>query len=698
MIRIIPGFIAMMLLLVVLKSGAQSLKEIDSLRAKLSGIKNDSVKLETLNRLSSVLLYNYITDGMDTVLGQALKLAVKTNNQQARAETLKNMAVMAIYRDEYDSSMRYSREALAIFQSANNEKGILQCLNNIGTAYLKTGEADSSISYYNKAIIAAKKFKSEDKISLLAKTLAGLGGAYNFQGNYIKAQENYIKAINYAERGYDSMALASITNNIAVLYKLTGDFKNALIYFNRTLQIYQDINHTKGSISTYNNLASLYLSKGKTDSSFYFLSKSEAIALREGSKYDIATVYSLKANAYQNSGMYTLGVQYYKKAAELAKQTNNLRLLSGSLANIGLGYLFISDTSHSIDDYRMAIKYLEQAYVIAKKTGNKDYERNDLENLAEAYSLVKDYKKAYEYRIALSDLNDSIFNAEKSKELQKLQVSFETERKEKQIIILNKDKEIHSKELAWQKLVRNGFIIGFAVVFIFAGVFFKQRNKIRKEKIRSENLLLNILPSEVAEELKVKGSADAKQFDEVTVMFTDFKNFTQISESLSPSALVAEIHTCFKAFDDIITKHNIEKIKTIGDSYMCAGGLPVTNKTNANDVVKAALEIADFMKSRNGSLTDGVGINSFEIRVGIHTGPVVAGIVGVKKFAYDIWGDTVNIASRMESSGEAGKINISGSTYNLVKDKFECKHRGKISAKNKGEIDMYFVLRSIADA
>ncbi len=688
----------MMLLLVVLKSGAQSLKEIDSLRAKLSGIKNDSVKLETLNRLSSVLLYNYITDGMDTVLGQALKLAVKTNNQQARAETLKNMAVMAIYRDEYDSSMRYSREALAIFQSANNEKGILQCLNNIGTAYLKTGEADSSISYYNKAIIAAKKFKSEDKISLLAKTLAGLGGAYNFQGNYIKAQENYIKAINYAERGYDSMALASITNNIAVLYKLTGDFKNALIYFNRTLQIYQDINHTKGSISTYNNLASLYLSKGKTDSSFYFLSKSEAIALREGSKYDIATVYSLKANAYQNSGMYTLGVQYYKKAAELAKQTNNLRLLSGSLANIGLGYLFISDTSHSIDDYRMAIKYLEQAYVIAKKTGNKDYERNDLENLAEAYSLVKDYKKAYEYRIALSDLNDSIFNAEKSKELQKLQVSFETERKEKQIIILNKDKEIHSKELAWQKLVRNGFIIGFAVVFIFAGVFFKQRNKIRKEKIRSENLLLNILPSEVAEELKVKGSADAKQFDEVTVMFTDFKNFTQISESLSPSALVAEIHTCFKAFDDIITKHNIEKIKTIGDSYMCAGGLPVTNKTNANDVVKAALEIADFMKSRNGSLTDGVGINSFEIRVGIHTGPVVAGIVGVKKFAYDIWGDTVNIASRMESSGEAGKINISGSTYNLVKDKFECKHRGKISAKNKGEIDMYFVLRSIADA
>jgi adenylate cyclase len=219
--------------------------------------------------------------------------------------------------------------------------------------------------------------------------------------------------------------------------------------------------------------------------------------------------------------------------------------------------------------------------------------------------------------------------------------------------------------------------------------------ELRTEKKKSDDLLLNILPLEVAEELKQKGSAKAKQFDQVTVMFTDFKGFTQISEKLSPSELVTEIHTCFKAFDNIITKYNIEKIKTIGDAYMCAGGLPVTNTTNAIDVVIAAMEIQQFMqehlqqrKNENKEL--------FEIRIGIHTGPVVAGIVGVKKFAYDIWGDTVNIASRMESSGEAGKVNISGSTYELVKGNpmaigFNCIHRGKILAKNKGEIDMYFV-------
>lgn len=222
-------------------------------------------------------------------------------------------------------------------------------------------------------------------------------------------------------------------------------------------------------------------------------------------------------------------------------------------------------------------------------------------------------------------------------------------------------------------------------------------SELRIEKQKSDNLLLNILPSEVAEELKQKGKADAKQFDQITVMFTDFKGFTQISEKLSPAELVAEIDHCFKAFDDIIGRYNIEKIKTIGDSYMCAGGLPVPNSTHAGDVVKASRDILEFISTQNAERKKN-GKEPFEIRIGIHSGPAVAGIVGVKKFAYDIWGDTVNIASRMESSGEAGKINISGTTYDLIKDKFTCTHRGKIQAKNKGEIDMYFVEMPLASS
>lgn len=222
----------------------------------------------------------------------------------------------------------------------------------------------------------------------------------------------------------------------------------------------------------------------------------------------------------------------------------------------------------------------------------------------------------------------------------------------------------------------------FTMVYYFVG---------RKAfyEAQSESLLLNILPEETASELKTKGSAEARYFDSVTVMFTDFKNFTQASEKLAPAELVQEIHYCYSEFDRIITQHKLEKIKTIGDSYMCAGGLPVPNKTHAADTVKAAREICDFMKTVR-QIREAEGKPFFEIRIGCHTGPVVAGIVGIKKFAYDIWGDTVNVASRMESGSEAGKVNISGATYELVKDEFRCEYRGKIQAKNKGEIDMYF--------
>ena len=249
------------------------------------------------------------------------------------------------------------------------------------------------------------------------------------------------------------------------------------------------------------------------------------------------------------------------------------------------------------------------------------------------------------------------------------------------------------------------FLIILSSIWVYINLrlrYLKERQKVLETTVKvrttelemqkrlSDELLMNILPEEVAEELKQTGKSEAKQFDKVTVIFTDFKDFTLISQKLTPSELVEEIHTYYKVFDQIVGKYNIEKIKTIGDSYMCAGGLPVANTTNAYDTVCAAIEIRDFMiNERNKRIAEGRPF--FEIRIGCNSGPVVAGIVGVKKYAYDIWGDTVNLAARMEQNSEAGKINISGSTYNQIKDKFKCTYRGKIEAKNKGLIDMYFV-------
>jgi adenylate cyclase len=210
------------------------------------------------------------------------------------------------------------------------------------------------------------------------------------------------------------------------------------------------------------------------------------------------------------------------------------------------------------------------------------------------------------------------------------------------------------------------------------------------EKDKTENLLANVLPRNTASEIMETGKATKMKYNFVTVLFSDIQGFTKIAEETNPEVLIDELDKFFFHFDSVVEKYGIEKIKTIGDAYMCAGGIPEKNRTNPVEVILAALEMQDYMgKLKETSIV--AGMKFWDIRIGIHTGTVIAGVVGQKKLSYDIWGDTVNTASRMESSGEAGKINISGTTYEFVKDFFVCEYRGKMPVKYKGEIDMYFV-------
>jgi histidine kinase len=216
----------------------------------------------------------------------------------------------------------------------------------------------------------------------------------------------------------------------------------------------------------------------------------------------------------------------------------------------------------------------------------------------------------------------------------------------------------------------------------------ERTNELYLEKKKSDDLLLNILPEDIANELKQTGRTIPRSYDIATVMFTDFANFTNRSEQLAPEVLVTMIDNCFRKFDEIIAKFNLEKIKTIGDAYLCVSGLPDASDHNAANIVNAAIEIIAAMESLRKNADEH---EYFDIRIGIHTGPLVAGVVGAKKFAYDIWGDTVNTAARMEQNSEPNRINISQSTYDLVKEDFACTFRGKKAAKNKGMIEMYFV-------
>ncbi len=215
----------------------------------------------------------------------------------------------------------------------------------------------------------------------------------------------------------------------------------------------------------------------------------------------------------------------------------------------------------------------------------------------------------------------------------------------------------------------------------------RAQNKVKELLERSEKLLLNILPPSVAEELKAQGSAKMRSYEQVSILFTDFKGFSEIAAQMPPDQLMEELNDCFSAFDEIIARHNLYKIKTIGDAYMCAGGIPEANTHNALDAVRAGLEMQAFMKKR---FQEKQG-NYWQCRLGINTGEIRAGVIGSSRFAYDIWGNAVNIASRMESSGEVYKVNISENTYQLVKDHFNCSYRGEIEAKNGLKLKMYFV-------
>jgi PAS domain S-box-containing protein len=209
---------------------------------------------------------------------------------------------------------------------------------------------------------------------------------------------------------------------------------------------------------------------------------------------------------------------------------------------------------------------------------------------------------------------------------------------------------------------------------------------ILNEKKKSDELLLNILPKQVADELKINGKARAKRYEDVTILFTDFQDFTLLAASISPVKLVKELNEIFSSFDDIMEAFQIEKIETIGDAYFAACGVPARNKDHATTCIEAARQMLKYLEQRNKTSPI-----QWNMRVGIHSGPVVAGVVGKKKYNYDLFGDTVNTASRMETNGEVGKINISETTYELVKAKYNCYPRGQINAKGKGKLNMYFV-------
>ncbi len=615
--------------------------ETDSLKLLLKTNLADTTRVKFLNALSK----NYVNDNPDTavtVAASAKVLADKIGFKSGLALSLKNMGIGYYLQGKYVEAVNSWNEAIVVYESIGDKVGVANMLSNEGAVFFNQGDDAKSLELHLKSLKIAEE--ANDTLRILT-SLTNIGAVYlNKPATYKKALDFFLRAYDLATAIDDQYLIGTSTANLGEIYYKMGDDSTALVYLKISRKAYDD---TEDLPYTLNYIGRVYTRQ---------------------KKYDEA-------------------LKTHQEAYDHARKLDTRLDMTQSLVGLAQTYLVKNDLDASIAAFKNA---LEIGIPLNANMEIKDA----YQGLSYAYAQQKDFANAFKYQDLLLTIKDTIYNINTDKKLGTLQFTFDLEKKESQISLLTKDKEIQEQELKRQKLVRNGFVGGFTIVLLFAGIFFRQRNRISKEKKRSDELLLNILPEETAEELKATGTAKAKSFDSVSVLFTDFKNFTQASEKLSAEELVQEINYCYSEFDRIITKYGIEKIKTIGDAYMCAGGLPVANNTHPVDVVNAGLEMVLFIE-KNKQEREAKGQPFFELRLGIHTGPVVAGIVGIKKFAYDIWGDTVNTASRMESSGEIGRVNISGTTHELVKNKFTCVHRGKVKAKNKGEIDMFFVEKAI---
>ncbi len=611
----------------------------------------------------------------------------------AKEDTVRVNTLLQLSKYYLDSStedaIRYSMQALELAQKLRYHPGRALALKNIGVAYYFQGNTPAALDYYGQSLHI---YDSIGDLESKARIINNIGLTYYVNGSDDKALDNFFKSLDITEKIGDKAGIATAYSQIANVYlNKRATTNKALGFFLKALLISEGIgdNTIIGAVSF--NLGEIYIGLNKNDSALYYYNES---VRAYSNTINIPVPLRGIGLVYAKKGDFTNAIRYNLESYQMAKKFDSKLAIAQALVALG-------DIYSKKGDYPSALSSYEEADSVARIIPAYKELDSSYAGRATTYSRMGDYNNAYKYQKLFSALTDTINNQTLADKLTALQGNFEIQTRQNQINLLTKDKDLQELELRSQK-IQKAFISGALIlIFFIAFVIYRNyRSKVKtniildKQKAEIEGLLLNILPAEVATELQMTGSATPRYYDQVSVLFTDFKGFTLIADALSPQEVVSELNACFIAFDEIIERHNLEKIKTIGDSYMCAGGIPTENDSHPVSIVRAGLEIRDWMKKWNEGRKE-LNLPDWELRIGIHVGPVVAGVVGRKKYAYDIWGSTVNIASRIESSGHPGMVNISEATYNLVKDRYTCFYRGKISAKSIGEIDMYFVEKEV---
>ncbi|WP_430896630.1 MULTISPECIES: adenylate/guanylate cyclase domain-containing protein [unclassified Paraflavitalea] len=615
--------------------------------------------------------------------------SLKTAINAMAPDTNKVMALLQLSKEylniEPKDAIPFAAQARDLSSSLSFSKGAALAYKYIGIAYYQQSQYIEALENWRQSL---SYYESLKDLTGIANIQSNIGAIYQNQGNESKALEYLFNSLRNAEQAGDEFRIASALINIGSVYQhKAATYDKAVQYYQRALPMSEKLEDNDQIGTIAGNIGEIFLERGRTDSALYYLKRAEKAF---ENTVDIASVLINIGRVYENIKNYSIALQYYQEANNAAVKLDSKLYETRAQKSLGAVYFATNNQKQALVAYHQAEKLANSI--------SSSFELKDIyKGLANTYARQKSFEQAYKYQNLLLDIKDTIYNKELDIKLSNYEFNFEIEKKQSQIDLLEKDRVLKELDIRRQKFAKYAFMAGIGLVLIITVIIYRNyRNKVKvnilldSQKAQIETLLLNILPGEVAKELQQEGHATPRFYEKVSVLFTDFKGFTTIADSLSPQQVVAELNDFFFAFDEITERHGIEKIKTIGDSYMCAGGIPVSSEDHPIRIVRAALEIQKCMIEKNRQRV-AKGLDAWEMRIGVHVGPIVAGVVGKNKYAYDIWGTTVNIASRMESNGAPGQVNISESTYELVKHEFICTYRGKISAKNIGEIDMYFV-------
>lgn len=570
-------------------------------------------------------------------------------------------------------------DSLAIIYSENKVSGeeALRLLNKL--AFNERNDQELRLKYCDELIQLSTILENYE---YLYKGYFQKGNSHNYIGDSQSAIEAFFQCAEIAIENNDLKREGTAYMTIADVYSNLSNFENANIYYDKSIKILRIENDSILLASVLLNAGDAYFKNKKYSAALINFEESGQIF--EAIDYSIGIAYN-KGNigmVYAEIGKDQLAESNINEAISVLEETKNY-------APIITYLLYMSDIYVRKKNINKAILYANSGYQLAEKYALKKGIRDANLKLAELYKSNGSFEASYFHLTKYYAFRDSIINIETIENIADLRTNYEVSQKQIEVDLL--DEKRQKQRIAIISIITALILITILTIGLFRRNLFikKTRSIIQKERDLSNKLLRNILPKETAKELIKNGKVKPQKINHASVLFTDFKGFTKLSENLSPEQLVESVNFYYSKFDEIVEKYGLEKIKTIGDAYMVAGGLPFPTQDHALKIVEAAFEISRFVEE--AKMDDYDHITHFDIRIGVNSGPVVAGVVGIKKFAYDIWGDTVNIASRMESNSEAGKINISKTTYELIKHKFECTYRGEIETKNRGKLKMYFV-------